>query len=65
MAKVRKPVPKSQVELSQENINPLINQGKAPVPTSKKRENQRSLKGDDVKQLSVGLKDVDEAIIYY
>lgn len=65
MAKVRKPVPKSQVELSQENVNPFLNQGKAPIPSDKKRENQRSLKGDDVKQLTVGLKDVDEAIVYY
>lgn len=65
MAKTRKPVPKTQVELSQENITPFLNQGKAPVPSSKRRENQRSVKGDDVKQLSVGLKDVDEAIIYY
>lgn len=65
MAKTRKPVPKSQVELSQETINPLINQGKAPVPANKRRENQRSLKGDDVKQMTVGLQDVDEAIVYY
>ena len=65
MAKTNKPVPKTQVELSQENITPFLNQGKAPVPSSKRRENQRSVKGDDVKQLSVGLKDVDEAIMYY
>ena len=65
MALTRKPIPKSQVELSQETITPYLNNGKAPVPTNKRRENQRSLKGDDVKQLSVGLKDVDEAIFYY
>lgn len=65
MALTRKPIPKSQVELSQETITPYLNNGKAPVPTNKRRENQRSLKGDDVKQFSVGLKDVDEAIFYY
>ena len=65
MAKTRKPVPKTQVELSQETITPYLNQGKAPVPSSKRRENQRSVKGDEVKQLNVGLKDVDSAIIYY
>ena len=65
MALTRKPIPKSQVELSQETIEPYLNQGKAPVPANKKRENQRSLKNDDVKQFSVGLKDVDEAIFYY
>jgi len=65
MALTRKPIPKSQVELSQETITPYIDQGKAPVPANKKRENQISLKGDDVKQLSVGLKDVDESIFFY
>jgi hypothetical protein len=65
MALTRKPVPKSQVELSQETITPFLNQGKAPVPVNKKRENQRTLKGDEVKQFSVGLKDVDESIFYY
>jgi hypothetical protein len=65
MAVKRKPVPKSQVELSQETITPYLNQGKAPVPANKRRENQKSLKNDDVKQFTVGLKDVDEAIFYY
>ena len=62
MALTRKPIPKSQIELSQETIEPYLNQGKAPVPANKRRENQRSVKNDDVKQFSVGLKDVDESI---
>ena len=65
MALTRKPIPKSQVELSQETIEPYLNQGKAPVPGNKRRENQKSLKGDDVKQFTVGLKDVDESIFFY
>jgi len=65
MALTRKPIPKSQIELSQETITPYLNQGKAPVPGNKKRENQKSLKQDDVKQFSVGLKDVDESIFFY
>jgi hypothetical protein len=65
MAQKRKPIPKSQVELSQETITPYLNQGKVPVSTNKRRENQRALKGDDVKQFTVGLKDVDSAIVYY
>ena len=65
MALTRKPIPKSQVELSQETIEPYLNQGKAPVPANKRRENQKTLKGDDVKQFSVGLKDVDESIFFY
>ena len=39
MAKTRKPIPKTQVELSQETITPYLNNGKAPVPANKKREN--------------------------
>jgi hypothetical protein len=61
----RKPIPKSQVELSQETVTPYLNQGKAPVPANKRRENQRTRKNDEVKDFSVGLKDIDSAIIYY
>ena len=65
MTKTRKPIPKSQVELSQETITPYLNNGKAPVPANKRRENQKTLKNDEVKQFQVGLKDVDAAIVYY
>jgi hypothetical protein len=65
VAKTRKPIPKSQVELSQETITPYLNNGKAPVPANKRRENQKSLKNDEVKQFQVGLRDVDAAIVYY
>ena len=65
MAKTRKPIPKTQVELSQETITPYLNNGKAPVPANKKRENQRTRKNDEVKDFSVGLKDIDTAIVYY
>ena len=61
----RKPVPKSQVELSQETITPYLNQGKSPVPANKRRENQKTLKNDETKQFQVGLRDVDAAIVYY
>jgi hypothetical protein len=65
MAQTKKPIPKSQIELSQETITPYTNQGKAPIPTNKKRENQRTVKGDDVKMFSVGIRDFDQAIVYY
>jgi hypothetical protein len=65
MARTKKPIPKSQVELSQETITPYLDQGKAPVPANKKRENQRTRKNDDIKDFSVGLKDIDSAIVYY
>ena len=64
----RKPVPKSQTELSQNTITPYDNvRGKSLTPedTKKNRGHQRSLKGDDVKQFHIGLKDIDQAIFYY
>ncbi len=65
MATTKKPIPKSQVELSQETVSPYLNQGKGPIPSNLRRENQRSVKGDNVKQFKVGLQDIDEAIVYY
>lgn len=65
MTEIRKPIPKSQVELSQDSIEPYLNQGKVPVPSNKRRENQRSVKNDTVKPFTVGLSDMDGAILYY
>jgi hypothetical protein len=65
MSKTTKPTPKSQIQLSQETITPYLPQGKSPLPANKRRENQRSVKGDDVKQFTVGLKDLDGAVVYY
>ena len=65
MARRKKPVPKSQAELFQKEIDPILGTGKPPVPNSKKRENQRTVKGDDTKRFTVGLRDIDETIIYY
>lgn len=61
--------PKSQRELSQDSIETYKVEGyegkKTDVDSSKKREYQRSVKNDDVKRLSIGLKDIDSAIFYY
>lgn len=65
MSQTKKPLPKSQLQISQDTIEPYLNQGKSPLPSNKRRENQRSVKDDEVKQFSVGLKDFDQAIIYY
>jgi hypothetical protein len=65
MTRRKKPVPKSQAELFQKEIDPILGTGKPPVPNSKKRENQRTVKGDDTKRFTVGLRDIDETIIYY
>ena len=65
MAIKRKPIPKSQAELSQNSIDNYTNRGKAPVENRKSRALQRTVKGDDVKQFSIGLRDIDETIVYY
>ena len=60
-----KVLPKTQVELSQNTIETYTNQGKVPAPDPKRRVDQRSVKNDDTKKLTIGLKDLDEAIFYY
>jgi hypothetical protein len=65
MAQTRKPIPKTQAELSQATINPYDSRGKAPLADSTNRANRRSVADSDVKQLSIGLQDIDTAIQYY
>ena len=60
-----KPIPKTQRQLSEESREPYLNQGATPSVNPKRRELQRSVKDDDVKKFSVGLRDIDEAIFYY
>ena len=60
-----KPTPKSQKQISEGLRKPLLNQGALPSVNPKRRELQKSVKGDDVKQFSIGLRDIDEAIFYY
>ena len=57
----RKPIPKTQRQLSQQavgstssDINPQDNRG-----------NRVSVKDDNVKQFTIGLRDIDETIVYY
>ena len=60
-----KPIPKTQLEIAQGFVDPLLNIGKTPTIDSKRRELQKTVKNDDVKQFSLGLKDIDETIFYY
>lgn len=60
-----RPIPKSQRQLSEESVKPLLNQGTTPSNNLKRRELQKSVKNDDVKRFSIGLRDIDEAIFYY
>lgn len=60
-----RPIPKSQRQLSEESVKPLLNQGTTPSNNLKRRDLQKSVKTDDVKRFSIGLRDIDEAIFYY
>ena len=59
--------PKRQSEISQDSISTYNNAAKQPTPDTlkKNRGYNRSVKGDDVKQFNIGLRDIDETIIYY
>lgn len=65
MARSKKPIPKSQAELSQAQITPLISGSKTPIVDKKARVIQRRVDNDTVKRFNVGLRDIDETIIYY
>ena len=62
---VRKPIPKSQAELSQDSTTSYTNRGKSGVSTKGNRAERRKVSSDDVKQFSIGLRDIDETIVYY
>ena len=64
-----KPLPKTQSQISQDSVNPYqggpASGSQQPIQDLKKRELQRSVKDDDTKRFSLGLKDIDGAIFYY
>ena len=68
MARSIKPIPRNAAEISQEQVNPYLkNQGKPVSDTvfSKNRGKDISFKGDTVKDVSIGLEDLDYAVLYY
>ena len=69
MTKVRKPIPKTQKELSNEQVIPTYPQYGDPNDFIQTPLNNRALntsfKGDTTKPFSVGIQDIDEAIYYY
>ena len=69
MAQVRKPIPKTQKQLSNEQHVPTNPQSGNPnsfnpTPTNNRALNT-SFKGDTTKPFSVGIQDIDEAVFYY
>ena len=67
MARKTRILPKRQSELSQNSIKTYKNAQKQPTPDvlKKNRAYNRSVKNDDVKQFHIGLRDIDETIVYY
>ena len=69
MPQVRKPIPKPQKQLGNEQVVPTYQQAENPnnfnPSTTENRALQTSFKGDTVKPFSVGIQDIDEAIFYY
>lgn len=65
-------LPKNQERLSQDSISTYKHpesgrefNSKGDLDTSKNRENQRRRDNDSIQNLTVGIKDIDEAIYYY
>lgn len=68
MPRPRKPIPPNQSEVTQAQINPyLTNRGKPISETvfSQDRSKDISMKEDTVKDVSIGLEDIDSAVLYY
>lgn len=68
MARGRKPIPKTQKEISNSLVTPFDQRQGNPndaEPAKDNRALQTSWKGDTVKPFTVGLQDIDEAIFHY
>jgi len=65
----RKPLPKTQREIFNAQVDPYApgydNPNNADALNSHVRANQQSFKDDSVKPFSIGIQDIDEAILYY
>ena len=64
----RKPIPKTQKEISNSFVTPYdVTQGNPndAVPSTKNRALQQSWKGDTTKPFTISIQDIDEAIFYY
>jgi len=75
MTKIRKPIPKTQKEISvsqhevydktTSNPNARLNPNENETGISFNRSEKLSFKGDKVKPFKIGLQDLDEAVFYY
>ena len=68
MAKIIKPIPRNQSQLTQAELPaPYLSQGRAISETSfsENRGTDYSLKDDTVKDISIGLQDIDNTVLFY
>ena len=69
MTRIRKPIPPNQAQVVQAQIKPLLNQGKPVSQNVFTHRDNRALnttrKNDKIKDISIGLEDIDNAIKYY
>jgi hypothetical protein len=69
MTQIRKPIPKTQKQLANEQVVPTSIQNGNPNNFNPTPQNNRALntsfEGDTVKPFSVGIQDIDEAVFYY
>ena len=69
MAQVRKPIPKTQKQLANEQVVPTSPQNGNPNNFIQTPQNNRALNtsfaGDTTKPFSVGIQDIDEAVFFY
>ena len=65
----RKPIPKNQAEIVQDTITPFLNQGKPISQNVFTHRDNRALnttrKTDTIKDISIGLEDIDYALKHY
>jgi hypothetical protein len=68
MTRPLKPIPSNIVDAEQSQITPYLTELGKPVSDtmfSRDRGTDYSLRGDKVKDISVGLEDIDQAVLYY
>ena len=69
MPRPLKPLPRNIVQTTQEQITPYLNQGKPDsnegTVFTHNRAYDLSFKGNKIKDISIGLDDIDDAVQYY
>lgn len=65
MPRRKQPLPKSQRELTKDQLTTSTTSSNNLADNTKNRAYQRSVSDSDVKRFNIGLRDIDETIVYY